>query len=167
MDIETFINVDKIYLFLGIFLVVCFLVIVAIMLDLWDGVYTARKINQRVHSHKLRDTISKMSEYWRFVISGFVLDCFGSFFGIYSLPFITILFGVALVVIEIKSMFEHAHKRKSHTTQLPTVIKEIIHCAKEKDAIKIVEQLQKTGGDYVPLNCDDTMTGVISATESQ
>ena len=54
---ESIVSLDKFYLFLGIFLAVCILVIVAIMLDLWDGVHTAKKTNQRVHSHKLRVTM--------------------------------------------------------------------------------------------------------------
>lgn len=60
---DTFLSTEKIFLFLGVFFVVCILVITAILLDLWDGVHTARKTGQRVHSHKLRVTIAKMSEY--------------------------------------------------------------------------------------------------------
>ena len=40
---DTIISLEKLYLFLGIFLAVCILVISAIMLDLWDGVHTAKK----------------------------------------------------------------------------------------------------------------------------
>ncbi len=60
---ETIVPLNKLYLFVGVFLAVCILVIAAIMLDLWDGVHTAKKTHQRVHSHKLRVTIAKMSEY--------------------------------------------------------------------------------------------------------
>ena len=70
---ESILSLDKIFLFLGVFLAVSLLVIIAIMLDLWDGVYTAKKTNQRVHSHKLRVTIAKMSEYWRFLLIGFLV----------------------------------------------------------------------------------------------
>ena len=80
---ESILSLDKLYLFLGIFLAVCILVIAAIMLDLWDGVHTAKKTNQRVHSHKLRVTIAKMSEYWRFILIGFLVDCLGIFFSFY------------------------------------------------------------------------------------
>lgn len=139
---ESILSLDKLYLFLGIFLAVCILVITAIMLDLWDGVHTAKKTNQRVHSHKLRVTIAKMSEYFRFIMIGFLVDCLGLFFSIYPMPFVAILFGVGLIIVEAKSMFEHANRRKSHTNQLPDIIKSIIECAQEKDAQKIVEQFQ-------------------------
>lgn len=138
---ETILSLDKLYMFLGVFLAVCILVITAIMLDLWDGVYTAKKTNQRVHSHKLRVTIAKMSEYWRFIMIGFLVDCLGIFFSFYVLPFVVVLFGVGLIVVEAKSMFEHANRRKSHTTEIPKIIKNIVECAQEKDAQKIIEQL--------------------------
>ena len=143
---EKFISYEKAYLFIGIFMAVCILVIVAIMLDLWDGVHTAKKTGERVHSHKLRVTIGKMSEYWRFIIIGFLVDCLGIFFHFYVLPFVVIMFGVGLIVIEAKSMFEHANKRKSHTAELPDLLKNIIKAANEKEAMKVVEQFKAIGG---------------------
>lgn len=142
---ESIVPLSKIYLFLGIFLVVCILVIIAIMLDLWDGIYTAKKTNQRVHSHKLRVTIEKMSEYWRFITIGFLVDCLGILFGFYILPFASLVFGAGLIGVEIKSMFEHAGHRKSHATELPEVIKGIIDCVHEKDAQRIIEQITALG----------------------
>lgn len=138
---EYVLLLNKLYLFIGIFLAVCILVIVAIMLDLWDGVHTARKTNQDVHSHKLRVTIEKISEYWRFIMIGFLVDALGIFFSCYILPFVSMLFGAGLIGIEIKSMFEHANRRKSHATLLSDIVKSIIECAHEKDAHKIIEQL--------------------------
>lgn len=135
------VSLDKLNIFLGVFLAVCILVIAAIMLDLWDGVHTARKTNQRIHSHKLRVTIEKMSEYWRFILIGFLVDVLGCIFTFYMLPFVTVLFGVGLIVVEAKSMFEHAHRRKSHTSELPQIFKSIVDCAHESDAKKIVDIL--------------------------
>lgn len=138
----TIISIDKLYLFLGVYLIVCILVITAIMLDLWDGVHTAKKTQQHVHSHKLRVTIEKMSEYWRFLLIGFLVDCLGIIFPFYYIPFVTMLFGAGLIVVEIKSMFEHAHRRKSHTTELPKIVEDIIAAANKKEAQKIVELLR-------------------------
>ena len=138
---ESIVSMEKINLFLGIFLTASILVIMAIMLDLWDGVHTAKKTNQRVHSHKLRATIAKMSEYWRFLIIGFLVDCLGAFFPFYIMPFVAVLFGVGLIVVEAKSMFEHANRRKSHTAELPDIVKSIIKAVDEKDARRIIERL--------------------------
>lgn len=138
---ENLLSKEKLYLFLGVFLTVCLIVIVAIMLDLWDGVHTAKKTNQKVHSHKLRVTISKMSEYFRFMMIGFLVDCIGMLFSFYALPFVVLVFGVGLIIVEAKSMFEHASRRKSHARKLPHIIQSIIDCAQDKDAHKIIDEI--------------------------
>lgn len=137
------VQLPKITLFAGIFLAVSLLVVLAIMLDLWDGVHTARVTNERVHSHKLRVTIDKMSEYWRFILIGFLIDCIGLIFSFYIMPFVAVLFGTGLIIIEIKSMFEHAKRRKSHTTELPEILRKIVECANEKDAHDLVEKINE------------------------
>lgn len=136
------ISSEKLYLFLGVFLAVCILVISAIMLDLWDGVHTAKKTRERVHSHKLRVTISKMCEYWRFILIGFLVDCLGIFFAFYFMPFVVVLFGAGLIVVEAKSMFEHANRRKSHTQELPDIFKAIIGAVDQNDAQRIFDRLR-------------------------
>lgn len=135
------VSLSKITLFAGIFLAISLLVVLAIMLDLWDGVHTAKVTKERVHSHKLRVTIDKMSEYWRFILIGFLIDCIGLIFSFYIMPFIAVLFGAGLIIIEIKSMFEHAKRRKSHTTELPGILRKIVECANEKDAHDLVEKI--------------------------
>lgn len=135
---ESILSLEKGYLFIGVFLAVSLLVIMAIMLDLWDGVYTAKRTGQRVHSHKLRVTITKVSEYWRFLLIGFLADCIGFIFSVYSLPFMALLFGMGLIVVEIISMFEHAKRRKSHLIDLPDIIDGIIAASTKKDAEKII-----------------------------
>ncbi len=144
---ETLLQIEKVRLFFSLLLIICILVIVAIMLDLWDGVHTAKITNQRIHSHKLRVTISKISEYFRFIMIGFLVDCLGFFFNFYLLPFVALLFGAGLIAVEAKSMFEHANRRKSHTTELPTIIKNIVDCVSEKDAKKIIEHLTNAAAE--------------------
>lgn len=133
--------ISKILIFLGVFLTVSIFVIIAIMLDLWDGVHTAKKLKDRVHSHKLRVTIAKISEYWRLMVIGFLLDCIGIVFSFYILPFFAMLFGFGLIVIEIKSMIEHAKRRKSHTAELPDILHKMVACANEKDAHDLLEKI--------------------------
>ncbi|WP_104405694.1 phage holin family protein [Prevotella sp. MGM2] len=135
---ESILSLEKGYFFIGVFFAVSLLVIMAIMLDLWDGVYTAKRTGQRVHSHKLRVTIAKVSEYWRFLLIGFLADCLGFLFSFYFLPFMALLFGMGLIVVEIISMFEHAKRRKSHLIDLPEIIDGIIAATSKKDAEKII-----------------------------
>lgn len=133
----------KFMLFAGILLIISILVVFAIMLDLWDGVHTAKVTKDSIHSHKFRITISKVSEYWRFIIIGFLIDCIGCIFDFYVIPFVVVLFGTGLILIEIKSMFEHAKRRKSHTTDLPIILKKIVAAANEKDAREIFDKITK------------------------
>lgn len=128
-------------LFMGVFLAISLFVVIAIMLDLWDGVHTARVIKERVHSHKLRVTIAKMSEYWRFIIIGFLIDCIGIIFDFYFMPFVAVVFGVGLILVEIKSMIEHSKLRKSQTAELPGIVKSMIKCANDKDAHALIERI--------------------------
>ena len=136
--IDSIIDRPKLALFLAIFLGICLLVIFAIMLDLWDGVHTAHKIGQKVHSHKLRITIAKISEYFRFIAIGFLIDCIGIVFAFYIVPFVAVLFGVGLIAVEAKSMFEHASRRKSHTAELPDIAMAMVNCKNIEDALKII-----------------------------
>lgn len=138
---EPILLLKKLYVFLGVFLAVSILVIAAIMLDLWDGVHTAKKINERIHSHKLRVTIGKVFEYWRFILIGFLVDCLGIFFSFYFMPFVAVVFGAGLIVVEANSMMEHAKRRKSHIKDVPKIINDIIAAANKKDAQKIVDLL--------------------------
>lgn len=140
---ETILNIDKVLLFLGVFLAVSIVVITAIMLDLWDGVHTAKKTHERVHSHRLRVTIAKISEYWRLLLIGFLIDCLGVLFDFYFLPFVALLFGAGLIVVEAKSMFEHASKRKSHAVELPEIISKIVSATTSTDARKIIDTLKE------------------------
>lgn len=141
------VTLEKVLLFLGVFFGVCVVVIGAIMVDLWDGVYTAKITKVRVHSHKLRVTVAKMSEYWRFCVIGFLIDCIGMIFTWYGLPYLAVVFGVGLVGVEIKSMFEHAKKRKSNTAELPLILSSIQEAATEKDAKAVLDFITSRQAD--------------------
>ena len=141
--IDSIVDRPKLALFFAIFLAICILVIVAIMLDLWDGVHTAQKTGEKVHSHKLRVTIAKISEYFRFIAIGFLIDCIGIVFAFYIMPFVAVLFGVGLIAVEAKSMFEHASRRKSHTAELPDIARAMVNCHNIEDAMKIIGLLSE------------------------
>lgn len=121
------------------------IVIAAILIDLWDGVYTAKAMHIRIHSHKLRITVGKISEYWRLMLIGFCVDTVGALFPAYSLPYLSVIFCVGLVCVEAKSMFEHARKRKSNTVEVKDMIRMIIDCTSEGDAKSIISRF----GEYI------------------
>lgn len=141
------VDLPHLYTHLGISLSMWVLVICLVVLDLIDGVYTAKRMGKRIHSHKLRATICKFGEYWRFLLFGFVFDFGGVFFPWYGYPYMTIAITVGLSVIEFKSMLEHAKKRKSKTAELPEILQQVIDCTDPDDAKKIIKTIVKTFDD--------------------
>ena len=130
------------YQHLSISVLLWVLVVGAILLDLWDGLYTARVLKKTIHSRKLRITVNKVCEYWRLLLIGFIIDTIGVLFPVYAYPFLSILFAVGLIGVEAKSMFEHAKERKSKTLEVGEIIQMVVKCASEKDAAKLLEQFQ-------------------------
>lgn len=117
------------------------LMLAAILLDLWDGLYTARKTGKRIKSHILRITIAKVGEYWRFMLIAFVIDSAGTVFPFYNFPYISIVFFLGLVGVEVKSMLEHAKRRKSHIDEAATIVQRIIECATDGTAKEIIDTI--------------------------
>lgn len=138
------VDLPHIYRHLGINLGLWLLVIITVLIDLWDAIYTARRLGIKIHSHKLRMTINKMGEYWRIMLLGFVFDLIGVIFPFYVYPYLSILICVGIVLIEMKSVWEHAVKRKSKAAQLPKIVGRIVECATTEEA----EQLVKTIKDF-------------------
>ena len=133
--------VQHIWWHLSISLGLCILVIGAIFVDLWDGVYTAKKTHQKIKSHKLRITGEKVAEYFRFIFIVFLLDTVGVLLPWYALPYLTMVMAVGLIGVEIKSLFEHAKERKSKATEVKDVIGIIIKAANDHDATKAIERV--------------------------
>lgn len=136
------ISISHVYLHLGISLLLWIMVILAVCIDLWDGVYTAKVMHRRIHSHKLRVTIRKIGEYWRFILFGFIADSIGILFPFWALPYLSILICLGCIYIEFKSVREHAKKRKSHAADLPQVIKSIVNCLTEHEALDVLKNIQ-------------------------
>lgn len=131
-------DLPHLYRHVGISLAMWLIVIAVVMVDLIDGVHTAKVLKKRIHSHKLRLTVIKFGEYWRFLLFGFFFDFIGIVFPWYSYPYMTIVITLGLAIIELKSMLEHAKKRKSKTAELPNLAERIVECATKKDATELI-----------------------------
>lgn len=136
------INLSHVYQHFGISVALWILVIFAVIIDLIDGVQTAKVIGQRVHSHKLRVTIRKIGEYWRCIFMVFLADTIGILFPFWAWPYLSILVCLAIITIEFKSVCEHAKKRKSHVAEIPKMVKDIVECATEHDAVDILTRIK-------------------------
>ena len=138
---ERTVTLDKLAIYFIVTVVSWFTVIVAILVDFWDGVYTARKLKQRLYSHRYRLTLQKIGEYWRVLLIALLIDALFMFIPWYSFPYATMLFAACMLGIEISSMHEHIKRRKSALRDIPTLISAIINATdkgKATDAIKSV-----------------------------
>lgn len=117
--------------------------VVAPLIDLWDGVYTAKKLHEPIRSHRIRKTVQKIGEYWRLMFIALLVDTFGILFPWYALPYLSVAVTVGIIVIEGKSIWEHARRRKSELVQLKDIASRIIECANEKDAGKLIKAIKE------------------------
>lgn len=116
----------------------CISITIASFVDMWSGIDAARANHERIDSKGLRRTISKVVDYLRVLIFGALIDGLGLFFTWYVAPYAMILITVGIIVIECRSVMENSRKKKSHAADIADVVQQIIECADEKDAKKLV-----------------------------
>lgn len=126
-----------------IILFICSLLpVFAALFDLWTGIDAAKANKERISSHALRRTVSKIVDYLRVIIFGLFIDVLGLFFPWYILPYCVIVCTLGILLIEGKSVIENLRRKKSHAAEVLDAVQEIIKAATEKDAEKIIEQLK-------------------------
>ena len=102
--------------------ILAIIILSAVLIDLADAVYTARILGEKIRSHRLRNTVSKLYEYWRLLGAGFLADCVCCFVDIYDLPYVALTLAFGLVLIGIRSLMEHAGRRQSRASRLPETL---------------------------------------------
>ncbi len=142
--IQSAFTLDKIALHVVVTIISWVTVIGAVLIDLWDGVYTAKILKQSLRSNRFRHTIQKTGEYWRVLLFAFILDSLCMLMPWYGFSYATIVAAVALIAIEIKSMYEHIRKRKSGLAELPEIISDIIKCRTAEDAAELVSKIKSS-----------------------
>lgn len=126
---------------------ICFIaVLAAVLLDLNTGINAARKAKERIKSHILRRTITKVVDYYRVLFFGIIIDVLGLAFPWYDVPYCAIFVSVGIVLIEAKSVLENYKKSKSAARDIPDMLQDIIHAATSKDAAEIIKRIKEN--DY-------------------
>lgn len=131
------------YRHIGVTLLCWFTMFLSVMVDMWDGVQTARFMKEKVDSKGLRRTFAKAGDYWRMMLFGLMFDSLGLLFTWYILPYMTMVITVGVLVIEFRSVWEHNKRKRSHAAELPNVIANIIKCASEKDALELINRIKE------------------------
>ena len=117
-------------------------ILLAVLIDLSTGVERAKKCKERIKSHILRRTVSKVVDYYRLLFFGVIIDVLGLAFTWYNMPYCAVLVAVGVVLIEAKSVLENYQKMKSAARDMPAVVKQIIDAVTDKDAEKIIELIK-------------------------
>jgi membrane protein required for beta-lactamase induction len=117
-------------------------ILLAVLIDLSTGVERAKKCKEKIRSHILRRTISKVVDYYRLLFFGVIIDVLGLAFVWYNMPYCAVLVAVGVVLIEAKSVLENYQKMKSAARDMPAVVKQIIDAVTDKDAEKIIELIK-------------------------
>ena len=117
-------------------------ILLAVLIDLSTGVERAKKCKERIKSHILRRTISKVVDYYRLLFFGVIIDVLGLAFVWYNMPYCAVVVAVGVVLIEAKSVLENYQKMKSAARDMPAVVKQIIDAVTDKDAEKIIELIK-------------------------
>lgn len=118
-------------------------VCIANILDFWSGRDTAKALGEKIDSKGYRRTFVKIGDYYRVLMFLLLFDLIGSLFEFYKLPFATILGSAATIGIELKSVIENSRRKKSHSAEIPDIVKEIVQCATTNDGEKIINKIIK------------------------
>lgn len=129
----------QVYMILGMW----FVMTLAVCVDLWAGVDSARARGEKIYSGGLRRTFSKLGDYWRIQVMALIFDLIGSCISWYNLPYASILVTAAIVLIEGRSVWENERAKKSNVAKLPDAIRSIINCSTAKSAEELLEKLKK------------------------
>ena len=119
------IDIGRLYAHSGAAVCLVALVFLAVIRDFVSGVYTARQLGQRIHSHKLRSTVDKLVPYLLVMLMAFIFDVALSVFGFYGFPYVMLAVTLAIIAIELVSVIEHARRRKSRAAKIPEVLSDI------------------------------------------
>lgn len=135
-------DLTSLYRHIGVTLLCWLVMFISVLIDMWDGLQTARVLNDKIDSKALRKTFAKAGDYWRMMLFGLMFDTLGLLFSWYLLPYMTIIITLGVLVIEFKSVCEHNKRKRSNAANLPNVIANIVKCASEKDAIELVKRIK-------------------------
>lgn len=116
-------------------------VFIANFVDFWSGRNTAKAIGEHLDSKGYRRTFIKIGDYYRVLIFALLFDLIGSLFTFYKLPFASLLGSISIIAIECASVLENSRRKKSHSAEIPDMVRKIIQCATAKDGEKILAEI--------------------------
>lgn len=130
-----------------IIFICCILIVVASFIDMWTGIDAARTMKEPISSRSLRKTVTKIIDYLRVLIFSVLIDILGLCFTWYIIPYCAILATLGVLLIEFRSVIENSKKKRSHAAEIVDVVAQIVKCATDKDAEKIINLIKEQNYD--------------------
>ena len=116
-------------------------VFVANIVDFCSGRETAKALGEKIDSKGYRRTFVKIGDYYRVLIFALLFDLIGSLFTFYRVPIASIIGSISVIAIECSSVIENSRRKKSHSAEIPDVVKKIVQCATTKDGERILNEI--------------------------
>lgn len=130
-----------------IIFICCILIVAASFIDMWTGIDAARTMKEPISSRSLRKTVTKIIDYLRVLLFSVLIDILGLCFTWYIIPYCAILATLGVLLIEFRSVIENSRKKRSHAAEIVDVVAQIVKCATDKDAEKIINLIKEQNYD--------------------
>lgn len=131
----------------AIIFICCVLIVVASFIDMWTGIDAARTMKEPISSRSLRKTVTKIIDYLRVLLFSVLIDILGLCFTWYIIPYCAVLATLGVLLIEFRSVIENSRKKRSHAAEIVDVVAQIVKCATDKDAEKIINLIKEQNYD--------------------
>lgn len=120
----------------------CFVVIfIAVCIDFSAGYKAAKVCKEPIKSRLLRRTVSKVTDYYRFLIVGVLVDILGLAFPWYSIPFAAVIVSISVVLIEGWSVIEKFKKMKSSAANILDIAQRVCDTTNIKKALELIGEI--------------------------
>lgn len=132
---------------IAIILVCWVFVAVAVAVDFVSGRKTAKALGKPITSRGYRRSVTKLADYYKIMLFAIMGDIIGCLFDFYIVPFMTLMFVLAILFIEGKSLMEHSRERKTAAAEIPDIVKQIIQCstsAKGQEILELIKSMSET-----------------------
>ncbi len=120
----------------------CFVVIfIAVCIDFSAGYKAAKVCKEPIKSRLLRRTVSKVTDYYHFLIVGVLVDILGLAFPWYSIPFAAVIVSISVVLIEGWSVIEKFKKMKSSAANILDMAQRVCDTTNIKKALELIGEI--------------------------
>lgn len=117
--------------------------LVTVFIDMRAGMHRAKILNEKIHSHGLRETFRKFGEYGFVTMLCMLIDAIAVLFGIFNLPYVSAVSVVGAIVIEGISVYESLKAVKSQSANVAQIVSGLIKSASAEEVVGLLKQFNE------------------------